>query len=100
MNAPASSHHAVVNLSSDQLRETIEQLRLVREFIYQELPDGADYGKVAGCGDKPTLLQPGAQKICMFFGVYPDYEVERRDVDERHVDYIVKTSLVSRGSGT
>jgi hypothetical protein len=89
----------VVSLSSEQMRETIEQLRLVREFIYQELKDGVDYGTVQGCGDKPTLLQPGAQKICMFFNVYPDYEVERRDVGEAHVDYIVKTTLISRTTG-
>lgn len=90
--------HGVVHLSSEQMKETIEQLGLVREFIYHELRDGADYGRVSGCGDKPTLLQPGAQKICLFFNVYPDYEVERQDLGEGHMDYVVKTTLVARGT--
>lgn len=81
------------------MRDTIDQLRIIREFIYAELRDGSDYGRVAGCGDKPTLLQPGAQKICMFFNVYPDYEVERKDSGNGHIDYIVKTTLVSRTTG-
>lgn len=89
----------VVPLTSEQMRDTIDQLRIIREFIYSELKDGTDYGRVAGCGDKPTLLQPGAQKICMFFNVYPDYEVERKDGPNGHVDYIVKTTLVSRTTG-
>lgn len=89
----------MISLTSDQIRDTIEQLRLVREFIYHELRDGSDYGCVSGCGDKPTLLQPGAQKICMFFNVYPEYEVERKDVEQGHLDYVVKTTLVSRTTG-
>jgi len=99
VTTPHEAPARTMTLSAEQMRETIEQLRLVREFIYQELRDGSDFGKVAGCGDKPTLLQPGAQKICMFFNVYPDYEVERRDLGDAHVDYAVKTSLVSRLTG-
>ncbi|MGI8906824.1 MAG: hypothetical protein ACR2IE_10075 [Candidatus Sumerlaeaceae bacterium] len=94
-----SSPNIIAGVSSRQIQATIEQLRLVRQFIYEQLRDGADYGSVAGFGDQPTLLQPGAQKICMFFDVYPDYEVDRRDVGDKHVDYVVKTTLISRATG-
>ena len=36
--------------------------------------DGVDYGKIPGCGDKPALLQPGADKLCNLFGLTLKYE--------------------------
>lgn len=52
-------------------RMTIEELHSELEFIRgimkSEMKEGVDYGKVPGCGDKPGLFQPGAQKLMMVF---------------------------------
>lgn len=34
--------------------------------------DGVDYGTIPGT-DKPTLLKPGAEKLCTFFGLCPEF---------------------------
>lgn len=48
-----------------------------RKAAIQDLKDnvlveGEDYGVIPGT-DKPTLLKPGAEKICAFFGYVPQY---------------------------
>lgn len=40
----------------------------VRQFAASVLKKDTDYGTVAGIG-KPTLLKPGAEKLCSFFGL-------------------------------
>lgn len=94
------AHSSRSSLAPVAVATVIEDLNLIREFISHELKDGIDYGKVAGCGDKPALLQPGAQKTCMFMNVYPEYDVQRNLVaDSSHVEYIISTRLLSRSTG-
>jgi len=40
------------------------------------MSEGQDYGKVPGCGDKPGLFQPGAQKLSMMFQLNPCVQQE------------------------
>lgn len=49
------------------IEELHEQLDFIRQVMAREMKDGEDYGKIPGCGDKPGLFQPGAQKLCMTF---------------------------------
>ncbi len=65
----------------------------ITEFITGQLKDGTDFGKIPGCGDKPTLLQPGAQKICTLMNVYPDTEISETDLGNGHREYRAKTRL-------
>lgn len=46
-----------------------ERLEFVRKVMREEMKEGVDYGKVPGTGDKPSLLQPGAQKLLMTFNL-------------------------------
>lgn len=41
--------------------------------IKEMLVEGVDYGKSFEGQEKPTLLKPGAEKICTFFGYAPHY---------------------------
>jgi hypothetical protein len=48
----------------------------------------ADYGVIPGTGDKPTLLKPGAEKLCALFGLRPMFVVVREVEDwEKGVFY-------------
>lgn len=51
-------------MSLDELHENLE---FIRNVMKQEMRGGQDYGKIPGCGEKPALFQPGAQKLCMTF---------------------------------
>lgn len=51
------------------------EARTEREAIVSQiLRSGHDFGTIPGCGDKPALLKPGAEKIADALGLYPDYE--------------------------
>jgi len=39
------------------------------------LVEKVDYGVIPGTGNKPTLLKPGAERLCSAFGLAPDYEL-------------------------
>jgi hypothetical protein len=60
-------------LSSSQITDALKQLRQV---MAENMTEGQDYGKVPGCGDKPGLFQPGAQKLSMMFQLSPSVNNE------------------------
>lgn len=51
------------------VKELHERLEFVRQIMKQEMREGQDFGKIPGTGDKPSLLQPGAQKLLMTFNL-------------------------------
>lgn len=53
------------------VKQFTEREKLLRE-LKEMLVEGVDYGVIPGT-QKPTLLLPGAQKICTFFGYVPHY---------------------------
>lgn len=59
---------------------TMQQVRAglnaIHEVMRDCMTDGQDYGKVPGCGDKPGLFQPGAQKLSMMFQLNPAVQSE------------------------
>ncbi|MCE5270797.1 hypothetical protein LLH00_05885 [bacterium] len=55
-----------------------------------------DFGVIPGCGDKPTLLQPGADKLCRLFGIYPDFEILSETTTDGFIRYVVKCALQNR----
>lgn len=55
--------------------ETLKKIKMMQATIKNVLVNTVDYGKIQGCGDKPTLLKPGADKILTTFGLAPSYEI-------------------------
>lgn len=89
-------------LPPDQLNKelakpiTIEEIRaraqLVSRCMAESMIDGVHYGKVPGCGDKPTLLKPGAEKLCFLFGMAPRItkeEIHITELGDGHREYTV-----------
>lgn len=62
----------------------IEQAVARREMIVQAtarlMSDGVDFGKIPGT-ERPTLLQPGADKLCNLFGLVISYEITQAEED-------------------
>ena len=61
--------------------------------------DGEHFGKIPGCGDKPTLLKPGAEKLCLTFRLAPAYAIEEKQHEGQHREYKVLATLSSILSG-
>lgn len=59
---------------------TPERYTQLQTFVHQRMIKGTDYGVVPGTNSKPTLLKPGAEKLCRLFGLAVDtklvYSVE------------------------
>lgn len=79
--------------------EVQQQVNQIQHLMNQVLKEGEHYGTVPGCGNKPTLLQPGAEKIAYMFHLVPSYEVTRTDLGRGHREYEVKCTLTHRETG-
>lgn len=79
--------------------DIIGQVRLIQEVMAAVMRDKEHYGTIPGCGDKPTLLQPGAQKLLLTFRLAPEYEVTQTDQAKGHREYRVHCTLKSISSG-
>ncbi|MGA8577796.1 MAG: hypothetical protein WB579_03895, partial [Bryobacteraceae bacterium] len=50
------------------------------EFTRRIMVKDQDFGEIPGTG-KPTLLKPGAEKLCNFFGLEPEFTPMVEDID-------------------
>jgi hypothetical protein len=69
------------------------QVALIQEVMKSVMRKGEHYGVIPGCGDKPSLLQPGAQKLIMTFRLVPDPEIDIIDLPNEHREYRAKVRL-------
>ena len=90
-------------LTVDQL---VGQIEKVQDAMRRAMHDGEHYGVIPGT-QKPTLLKPGAEKLCLLFRLAPSYDVTRREMPGGHIEYevacelrhITSTSLIASGVG-
>ena len=57
----------------EQVKDVKRLANIVRALYNGVLEDGKDYGIIPGTGDKPTLLQPGMEKLMRALRVAPHY---------------------------
>lgn len=57
-------------------KEIRSQVNLVQEVMKAVMQSGTHYGTIPGCGDKPTLLKPGAEKLASTFRLAINPEIE------------------------
>ena len=81
--------------SALSVQQVLGQVALIQQIMAAAMKDGEHYGRIPGCGDKPTLLKPGAEKLCLTFRLAPTYDVEERTVDRGHREYRVQCALTS-----
>ena len=83
-------------LSAAQIRE---QVNLIQEVMKSVMRENEHYGKIPGCGDKPSLLKPGAEKLMFTFRLVADPEVEVFELYhptvQGHREYRVKVRISS-----
>ena len=97
-NLPATldaAPHFVVTFA-----EAKHRLQQLQQFISEFMKPGVDYGIVPGT-DKPTLLKPGAEKLCEIYGFSKWVEIlhQTEDYDRPLFAYTVKVRLVSKIAG-
>ena len=56
-----------------------------------------DFGAIKGCGPKPVLLKPGAEKLLIAFNIYAKVEsVDIIELEGSNREYRITVSLISR----
>lgn len=63
---------AVVLMPAIHVEQAVARYNQLVGFVKQMLHEKIDFGVIPGTA-KPTLLQPGAEKLCMFFGLRAEF---------------------------
>ncbi len=74
------------------------QVNLVQEVMRAVMQKGQHYGTIPGCGEKPTLLKPGAEKLMMTFRLAADPQVEEVPTEDG-LTYRVTCSITNQATG-
>lgn len=53
--------------------EALKRVQELRAFVREVMVQDVDFGIIPGC-DKPSLYQPGAQKLCELYGLTFDFD--------------------------
>jgi hypothetical protein len=77
----------------------VKQVGLIQEVMKSVMHLGEHYGKIPGCGDKPTLLKPGAEKLCTTFRLAPSYVITEKIIPNGHREYQVVCTLTHIPTG-
>ena len=76
-----------------------QQVNHIQNVMREVMHKGEHFGTVPGCGDKPTLLKSGAEKLGFVFRLAPEFETTIVDMGNGHREYRVTCKLESIVSG-
>ena len=81
------------------VQQVLGQVALIQQIMKATMKEGEHYGRIPGCGNKPSLLKPGAEKLCLTFRLAPMYDVQERQLERGHREYRITATLTSILSG-
>jgi len=58
------------------VQQIAHQAALIQQAMKTVMVQGEHYGTIPGCGDRKTLLKPGAEKLCLLFRIAPKLVIE------------------------
>lgn len=96
VSVPTQEIRPTERLSAAQIRADVN---LIQEVMKAVMIDKVHYGTVPGCGDKPTLLKPGAEKIASTFRLAIDPVVEDLSTSDE-IRYRVAAKVTHQTTGT
>lgn len=80
--------------------EAARNIAELQKFVQSQMVKGQDYGTIPGT-DKPTLLKPGAERLCEMYGYAISATVTHRieDWERGHFSYEVRCDLIHKRTG-
>ena len=98
MNNEVNALSIIDTVEIDNIANTMTKIAQMQNVVQKTLKQGQDYGEVPGT-NKPTLLKPGGEKICMLFGLNPEYEFLQttEDYDKEFFSYNIRCTLFRNG---
>lgn len=82
--------------------EAKRRVQELQAFVASVMVRDQDYGVIPGTGEKPTLLQPGAQKLAEIYGLVPHFHAVDvvKDWDRGFFYFEYACTLTSRRDGS
>ena len=93
------SAQAVQTTSRMEVGAIRERLNAVESLMRGVMQKDIHFGVIKGCGNKPTLLKPGAEMLGMMFRLSPKLEVKITNMPNGHREYSVTCTLVHIPTG-
>lgn len=88
----------VVSNQGRSIGEVVQMTLHVQQVMQEVMVRDTHYGKIPGCGDKPALLKPGAEKLCVLFRLSAVPHVEIVDLGDGHREYRIRTEIRQIGT--
>ena len=88
----------IAPIYQNALAQTASHYQTMIAFVSAQMKKGVDYGVIPGTS-KPTLLKPGAEKLCRLFSLRPSYELIHfiTDFEKPIFHYHYRCTLVRQG---
>lgn len=87
---------AIATLSVDQV---MHRLATIHELMAKAMTKDVDYGAIPGTNSKPTLLKPGAEKLCVLFQLDAQYQTTRT-FDGNHLTVETYCTIYNSNTGS
>jgi hypothetical protein len=81
------------------VQHIVDRKRKIVEVMNAVMVDGEHYGKIPGCGDKPTLYKAGAEVLSTTFGLSPSFEIIEVNSPGGHREYRITCTLKHIATG-
>lgn len=81
---------------AQSVEDVVQQVQLIQSLMRKVMKSDTHYGVIPGCGDKPALLKPGAEKICLIFRLSAQFHIDKYEQTDEHREYSVTCRLVGR----
>jgi len=75
--------------------DVLRHAKLIEEVKSAVMKPDSHYGLIPGCGPKPALLKPGAEKLLLTFGLSTQHDIQQRDLGGGHREYEIRTIVKS-----
>lgn len=98
---PALQNHnySIAEIQPVSTDSLVKQVQAIQQAMKSVMEDGVHYGKIPGCGEKPALLKPGAEKIGLMFrlGAYFDPQYVELPGGHREIKVICTLKSIING---
>jgi hypothetical protein len=88
-----------IPLQPVSMEAVVSQIAAIEQCIKSVMKKDLHYGLVPGCGDKPTLLKPGAEMLAKLFNIRPEFTRNFVDLPDGHIRVMSSCVMYSRVSG-
>lgn len=95
---PEGTSTAIVARGEISVNDLVEQHEKITQAMEIAMQDGHHYGVIPGT-KKPTLLKPGAEKLCVLFRLAPSYQSEKIWHEGNHLTVVSSCTLTHIPTG-